>query len=332
VEARLVLFCTLLKFVAALVIASFSASVVSAASIDQHRFPNHYPILLAFDLHDEDHPLAALIVMLPSGLPVQDFNISLPFKVSSESTNENGLFRLGRYSGWTLVTFSNTTNAWPQAIDFVPEIERSAEAFNSSQQGGNTIYLSSEGQIRRFRYRYPNANSSRSLAFVPSNFQVQNPDVIALALPEHSREFAVSAGQLSIPQRLVPQELVFPATTADPTLHFLEISYEVPATSFQKAVVKWGVKALGALLPIAGLFFLSSEQIRSPRLRRSLIWSGVALFVIVLVVIIWVASQTNDGGDVIGDLLLLLGSASISALIYWSKVQTHEQGGDVRVT
>jgi hypothetical protein len=323
VTERLVLFWTaiLLKCFAVFIVASISTSVVHGASIDYDLFPRRYPILLAFDLQDEGRPHAALIVTATASFPVTDSNISLPFKVlTDDGTNEKGLFRLGRYNSWTLVTFSNTNNVWPQSIEFVPEINRSTEAYNTSQSGGSTIYLISEGQFRRFRYRYPNAHSSKSFALIPQSFQFQNPDAIALALPKGAHEFAVGEGKLSIPPRPVSDERAFPATAADPNQQFLEIAYEVPATSFQVAVVKWGVKVLGAILPIAGLFFLSSEQIRNQKLRRGLIWSGGALFLVVLVVIIWVASTTIDGGDLIGDLLLLLGSAGISGLMYWSKV------------
>ena len=263
-------------------------------------------------------------------MPAGDINVSLPFRIlRDDGTNEKGLFRLGRYNSWTLVTFSTVNNVWPQSVDFIPEVDRSTEAYNASQSGGSTIYLISEGQVRRFRYRYPTAYSSKSFASIPQTFQSQsrNPDAIALALPKGAHEFAVAKGRLSIPPRLVTDEPAFPATTTDPNQQFLEVAYEVPATSFQRAVVKWGVKGLGAILPIAGLFFLSQEQIRNQRLRRGLIGGGISLFAIILAVIVWVATTTSDSGDLIGDLLLLLSSAGISVLIYRFRVQEQPKFG-----
>ena len=249
-----------------------TATAVQGASLDQDLFPKGYPILLAFDLQDDERPSAGLIVGgAATNLPASDFNITLPFKILNEGVNEKGLFRVGRYSTWTLITFSNMNNVWPQAIDFVPEFDRSTEAYNASQTGGSTIYLTSEGQLRRFRYRYPNVTSSKSLASIPQNFQTRNPDAIALALPKGAQEVAVAPNKLSIPPRQDPDG-VFPAVSPDPNQQFLEIAYQVPPTSLQRAVVKWGVKAIGAILPIAGLFFLTPEQIRSRKLRSRLDW------------------------------------------------------------
>jgi hypothetical protein len=120
---------------------------------------------------------------------------------------------------------------------------------------------------------------------------------------------------------LVPNERAFPATASDPNEQFLEIAYQVPPTDLQKLIVKWGVKVLGALLPIAGLFVLSGEQIRNRRLRLGLLVFGSTAFVAVLAAVIWAARSSADGGDVIADLLLVLGSATISGLLFWSKAK-----------
>jgi hypothetical protein len=319
-----------LKYATALILAG-SASIVTTgvrgASIDQDRFPKRYPILLAFDLAEEGRPHGALIVTSGSGLPTSDINVGLPFKVLSEKINEKGLFRVGGYKDWTLVTFSNTDSVWPQAIDFDPEVSTSTEAYNASQSGGPTIYLISEGQIRRFRYRYPNADTSKSFASVPSNFQMRNPDAVALALPRGAQEFAVREGQLSIPGRLVPGERAFPAAAVDMGQQFLEIAYQVPATDFQKTVVKWGVKGLAAFVPIAGLFILRPDQVRNNKLRLALILGGGLLFFALLATIIWVAYTTTDSGDMIGELVLLIGSALISGGIFWSKSGEEDKSG-----
>lgn len=291
------------------------------AAVDFDNFSKAYSIVLAFDLQHDERLQAALIVNSNLANSEPDINIALPFKISDESTNERALFRVGRYSAWTLITFSNRTkNIWPQGLSFVPEVERSNEAYITSNSGGKSVYLIAEGQVRRFRYRYPNARSSRSLATAPSG-SVRNPDAIAIALPTGAQEFAVRDGHLSIPARLVPNERAFPAIASDPNEQFLEIAYQVPPTDLQKLIVKWGVKVLGALLPIAGLFVLSAEQIRNQRLRLGLTIFGSVAFVGVLAAVMWAAWNAADGGDVIADLLLLLGSATISALLFWSKAK-----------
>jgi hypothetical protein len=84
------------------------------------------------------------------------------------------------------------------------------------------------------------------------------------------------------------------------------------------------VKLLGAFVPILGVFFLSSEQIRKPRLRVALMSGGIVLFIVLLAVIIWVAININDGSDLIGDLILLLSSAVISVAVFLTKAQGSE--------
>ncbi|HEV2156360.1 hypothetical protein [Bradyrhizobium sp.] len=220
-------------------------------------------------------------------------------------------------------------NIWPQAISFVPIIERSFDLDSPTDTGLKSIALVSEGQLRKFRYRYPNASSSKSLALVPTDLK-QHPDAIALALPKDSQELAVKRGQLSVPSPLAQDEPVFPAVSPNPSIQFLEVNYQVPPTDFQRSVVKWGVKLLAAFLPIAGLFFLREDQIRNNRLRWSLIIGGTTVFVVVFGLIIWAAYNSNNREDVVGELVLLLGSGAISAGMFFSK--TDKPGAPVAPT
>ena len=56
-------------------------------------------------------------------------------------------------------------------------------------------------------------------------------------------------------------------------------------------------------------------------LARLLVFGSIA-FVAVLAAVIWAAWNSADGGDIIADLLLLLGSATISGLLFWSKAKS----------
>ena len=97
---------TPLNCIAAVLAVIISAGAVHGAAIDQDLFSKRYPILLAFDLQDEERLHAALIVTATASLPAGDINVSLPFRIlRDDGTNEKGLFRLGRYNSWTLVTF-----------------------------------------------------------------------------------------------------------------------------------------------------------------------------------------------------------------------------------
>ena len=290
------------------------------ASVDFDLFPKNYPIVLAFDLQRDEFPQAALIVNSIPNPSTPDKNISLPFKISDVKYNEKAKFRVGPYENWTLVSFSTRdANIWPQGISFVPIIERSFDPYSPTDTGLKSIALVSEGQNRKFRYRYPNASSSRSLDSVPADLK-QHPDAIALALPKDSQEMAVRRGTLTVPSPLAA--LVFPAVSPSAGEQFLEVNYQVPPTDFQRSVVKWGVKLIAALLPIAGLFVLREDQIRNRQLRWSLIIGGTTVFVAVFGLIIWAAYSSNSREDVIGELVLCLGSAAISAAMFFSKTDS----------
>lgn len=311
--------CRLTAAIVASVCAFGAAAAASEASVDANIFPRQYPILLAFDLQDDNRPQAALIIRVANSPPT-DINVGLPFKVSDESTNEEGLFRLGRYHAWTLVTFWTTSSDHSEQISFIPEVNQSMTDYIDSDMGESTIYLVSLGQVRRFRYRYPDAATSKSFTLVPRSFQMRNVDAIAIALPTGAKELAVREGQLSIPARLNANQRVFPGVAGGSPHSYLDIVYEVPPTDFQKIVVKWGLKVVPAIVyVIVDLAVLRESEVRHPKLRRVLIWGHVPLVLIVLALIIWAALKSPGGGDVIGDLILLFTCAGYKVLTELSK-------------
>jgi hypothetical protein len=316
---------------AASLTANAHPSLAERASVKEGLFPSNYPILLGFDLQIDGRPQAALVI---NAVPVPDYgdvSITLPFHVEDGTSNERALFRYGQYDYWTLITFSAANTNWPQQISFVPAVDRNPGAYETDGSKSGTLFLEAEGQIRHFRYRYPNAMSVAGFAKIPPQLFTTNVDAIAISLPKGVHEFAVRDGKLSVPDRLTEADRVFPGQSPDPQHEpFLEIAYEVPPTDIQRIIVKSGVKFLAALAPIVGLFFVDKKHIRRPSLQRSRMIGGSLLFVVLLGVIIWTAANVSESiADVSVDLTLLLLSTSISAFIVMAK--SKEENGDSAV-
>jgi len=140
-----------MRFFVAFLVASavaIDATQAKETFFDGNIFPTGYAILLGFDLKNDEQPIASLIVNGSASLPTSDINVMLPFKISEEGTNEKALFRVGRYSNRTVITFWNDPNVGVQGISFLPNVETSTAAYTANDPS-TTIYLLSEGQNRR---------------------------------------------------------------------------------------------------------------------------------------------------------------------------------------
>ena len=245
-------------------------------------------------------------------------NVPLLFHSAPVDTNEGGLFRVGYYADWTLVTFASTTNNWPQQISLAPRIETS-ESPETDATGRSAIYLVSQGQVRRFHYRFPTlAALARAMDGAPST-TLTLPDAIAVAIPPNSRELAVSEGRLSIPDRLHRDERVFLGSAAEPGEAYLRIAYEVPPTAGQKLLVSSGIKLMGALVPFLLLLLIPKSKIVRPGLLQWVVGISFGAMVVLLVLTLVAAYRTGRIMEVAPDLVVLVFGILAAAITFLVK-------------
>jgi hypothetical protein len=314
--------CLILALLTCGVAALRGPPALAARPIADVKFPSRYPIVLGLDLRDDLHPKARLIVTHAWSPKPTDVNIALPFAVNGESANEKAAMRIGKYDGWTMVSFWGGGASWPQEIAFQPEVSRpeSVEEIGDTDAG---LSLISAGQERRFYYRYPTSSFlQRPTDDAPAGLTLQTTDAVAIELPQGAKQFAVKKGRLSIPTQLDGDDLAFAGLAPSTDVKFIEIAYLAPPTDFQKTVVKWGVKLLTAILPLVGLAFVSRDQIIRPRWRWAMAGIGAALFGGALGLILWAAPRSSSAEEVYWDLFLLLTTTAVAAALAFVKVKS----------
>lgn len=185
-------------------------------AVKADRYSDAYPILLIFDLQDDAHPSAALAVNAPPQPPRESINVPLFLPATALDANERGMVRIGSYDRWTMVTFSGLGRAWPQQISLVPALVRSGDPTVVEAQPDAGAFLVTQGQIRRFTYRYPQASDIAEVTRRSGRVAMTMPSQIAITLPSLATEIPVAAGRLTIPDRISRREMVFLARPSIP--------------------------------------------------------------------------------------------------------------------
>ena len=298
----------LLAIGASLAIA-FGFGGVRPHAVKADRYSDVYPILLIFDLQDDAHPSAALAVNGPPQPRRESINVPLFLPATALDANERGLVRVGSYDRWTIVTFSGLGRAWPQQISLVPALVRSGDPTVVEARPDAGAFLVTQGQIRRFTYRYPQARDIADATRRSGGVAMTIPSAIAVTLPPLATEFPVAAGRLTIPDRINRREMVFPGAPVDPAEPYLRVAYSLPPSDIQSFVVEWGLKIAAAFLPIALLLFVDRAKLTSPGLVRWLAIGAGLIMLLLFSAAIWVGVLTGNLVKVMPDILLILISA-----------------------
>jgi len=293
----------------------------AAQEVQSGLFSRRDPVLLVFDLQDDHHPRAALVVNKSPDPPSSHVDIILPFKSRALTANERALFRAGYYETWTLITFAGDRSDWPQQISFTPEAQLVADVSAPDNDPGHFVFLVTQGQQRRFIYRYPSQEWLNDHQALDPASPMRFPDAIAVKRPKLARQVAVREGWLTAPEPLRRGEAVFPAFAAKGGERYLEFAYEMPATDWQKLIVAWGLKFLVALSPLVALAFVPKDKIRHRRFQHIAIAVGAALLLAIGLYLAWVAFETESLAEVLPEASLTAITAVVTVIVARIKVK-----------
>ncbi|HEV3458579.1 MAG TPA: hypothetical protein VHG32_18630 [Thermoanaerobaculia bacterium] len=314
--------------------------------LDTSAFRNNASVTLCFDLRDDRHPLAGLLLKPGTSQGPTAHSVALPFQSAAASADEEIYSRWGSYGDTTLITFTsspNTTGTY--GIGLLPIFPNAPEAWGDDpgpddldRSRSSIFYLAvPKSNLRQFIYKYPDVDRFRNdWLTAMSSVADTTIDRIAVLLPanaqgrpiHHQDRTVVPDATSSGPVRIFPGR----ATGLQPPVPAVQIRYELPETTRQEVLIEEVSKLLGALLPPGlALFILFFGTLNSPRQR--LLWIGCLSLVQISVIAVFIylasSSWSESTSKAVADLGIAFISASLAAFALWKdkKMRDAAAGG-----
>jgi hypothetical protein len=228
-------------------------------------------LVLAFDLRNDEKPLAGLVVNRSSINTTISHSVLLTFPSFEPKSDLTLAGATGHYRNFTVVSFV-PSGAGVGAVTFVPLFSTPPPQNYDLSQLKGALYLLRSGLQRDFIYRYPDDFLMESLN--PANlrsFAQDQFDAIAVAVPTNSQGVEIMSGQTAVPGHLSENTVTrfYPGKPPTPDIKTLHIRYEVPANKPQKDLANSLLSFISAIfVPLSGLLLMSPGDIKRPSTRR----------------------------------------------------------------
>lgn len=182
------------------------------------------------------------------------------------------------------------------------------------------IALIVDGQTRTLLYRYPIEDGHTTLtSFLRKNSD--ELDLIGVILPQDARAIEVRPGRTSDPPELFNKDRVgyYPAKRQGSSER-LEISYLLPPTEEQKALIEFLGKLFAAIItPLVTIILTKTITPAQIARRRQVIVGGIGIQLLVLAGLIYFSYQWEGGLSMsnLSEAILGLG-AGLAAVAVWA--------------
>lgn len=315
--------------------ASCQVKLGTSSTIDGSRFDykdfysDTYRLVLCFDLRDDAHPLAGLVIKTSSTQTPEQHIIMLPFGSTSASPNETLFTTTGTYKDFTLIHYIlSSRSGGTTGIGIVPIMDSLPEATTYSMEDlSGTLYLIRSGLERRFIYKYPSLEPGSSAP--PTEIQsipTATLDAIAVAIPSSATRKEIRNGQTEIPARLSNNRIAAFYLPNNLQSKVLEIRYDVPPSTEQKLVLEYGIKAIAAILtPLLGLLFLDSKKTGK---SKFVVLAIGAIIEIIILVLVWRVALIVKGESELKttyDLIVVVVGAVFSVVVLGLKAKAEQK-------
>src|ERR1700730_17326934 len=317
------------------------ALVISSACSNQ-PFPSKFSpapfkdspnaITLCFDLRDDSHPVAGMILKLNQTATVESHTLALPFDSTAAAMNREIYSTWGSYDESTIVNY-HTSRSSNGIYDmaFVPSFGTTqADQWPEDPRELNQFsiyFIKSSNLTRHFIFKYPDADPERK-RWLQNMSMVANTniDAIGVVLPPDVVGKAIRrTNRTSVPDPIYEIGIAkfYPATqNAAQGVGAIHIKYELPPTENYKAIIEEGTKAL--ILFISPSIQLVVRLLRKPKqkkLAKRLIWIFAGIQAIVLIVLLYFAyvSWQDSIGRAISQLTTAILSGLFTAYNLWEE-------------
>jgi hypothetical protein len=286
-------------------ICTFSACTKKSSPSDFNSAPfkdSPSTVTLCFDLRNDAHPVAGLVLKLNQTSGVETHQVALPFESSSVATNSEIFSTWGSYGSTTLISYhTSPTASGNYALGIVPDFgpsppdpwDEDPRELNES----SVYFIRSNNFIRHFVFKYPDADPNKKQWLQNLSLIADKPvESIGVILPtkEIGKEIR-RTGRTSIPDPIYDAGAVkfYPAKSikvGDQDVGALYIKYELPPTKWQEIIIEQLIKLVVALLPPIVQFIVL--RLRRPEQRRQakrLIWVIAGVQVLLITGLIYMA-------------------------------------------
>jgi hypothetical protein len=275
---------------------------------------------LAIDLSNEFDIHFGLIIRQAEAKPQEFKHVVLPFPTTKAMGNEQLTSTWGSYNDSTYISYVSPGMATGYfSIEMLPAIFRTKEA-KDAERTSAPIILISDGQTRTLLYRYPRKDYSES----DPHYADKNSDdigLIGVLLPRDAKAFEVRPGFSSDPPELFYRDGVgfYPGKGQGPSGR-LEISYWLPATEEQKALIDFLGKLFAAILtPLVTIVLTKTTTPAQIIRRRQIITIGILVQLLVLAGLVYYSYQWEGGPSIsnLGEAILGAVAGVLAIAVWW---------------
>jgi hypothetical protein len=314
---------------------------VQSPGLDSRIFHSDAPVTLCFDLRDDRHPVAGLLLQPPPSPRPVAHTVALPFHSTAATTNDDIYSRWGSYADSTLITFTSspsTTSRYSIGLNpaFAPAPDDWGDdpsADDLYRTDSSVIFLtaSNNHNLHHFIYKYPDMDPARKgwLAAM-STVADTAVDRIAVALPSKAHGIPIRYTDRSvIPDAPSGPVRFFPGRAGGPkgATPAVQLRYELPPNKAQEILLEEAGKLIGALLPpgfALFLLFFGNLDSRAKRVRWLLILCFVQLGIFALFIYLASSAWTESGAKAVGDLAIAIVSGTLAAYAVWQEKRTRD--------
>lgn len=288
-----------------------SLALFSLAGCSKQAFPSTFnaapfkdspsSVSLCFDLRDDNHPVAGLVLKVAPTDPAQSHTVALPFDSKNPVMNREIFSTWGSYDGTTLITYySHPSSIGIYDLGFVPgfgptPVDQWSEDPRELSES-SIFFVKSSSFTRHFVFRFPEGNPERNRwlqnVSVVANTTV---DSIGVVLPPNIDAKAIrKTNRTSVPDPIAEIGIAkfYPATqNAAKGVDAIHVKYELPPTQNQKAIIEEITRTV--ILFIAPAFQFIVRNFRKPENRKRgkrMIWVFGGIQVIVFIALFYLAS------------------------------------------
>jgi hypothetical protein len=254
---------------------------------------DRYNMVLAFDLRDDNRPLAGLAIQNTNPtVPINQHVVVLPFGTEFWTPNKSLYATWAGYPEVSIITYvPNVTSGIVDGIGVRPVFSQTSDQQFSVHDLRGTIYFLRWGLERRFIYNYPDdPKKFPDFHQALKQLNAQQPEAIAVAIPSGARGSEVHSGQTAIPTHVLDtgSARFFPATGSIAGTERLEVRYVLPASRNQELIARAGIRLLGAVAtPLLGLIFIGPAQIGAPKIRIITLITSIFVESGIIALIVW---------------------------------------------
>lgn len=280
-------------------------------------------VTLCFDLRNDEHPTAGLLLKVSQTTKPEPHTVALPFDSESVAVSRDLYSTWGSYDATTLITYYSSPNTGGTlALGIVPIFGPCPDQWADDPHDlvQSSLFLSKLNLTRHFIFKYPDLDRDRKQWLQDlSNVTNTNIDLVAVALPQDAIGKEIRrTGRTSIPNHQFENgttKFYAAAGTGAQGADAIQIKYEIPPNKKQRFIVETIVKGVIAFLPPAVQLIVL--RLRRPdqkaRARRLiLIVAGIQLLVLVVLIYMGVSVWEESIERALSDLLTALGAAVLT--------------------